>query len=466
MQVEIVNLNDFYGNDVGHTGNRHLLDVGSSWLKNRFIWPMSIKRQILLCVLACIFLATPAQEQADNYEWYLDEVVGDVFVHRNDFEYYYVPSAADMEQQRLKGEVSYFLNTPQGFSIKKAKETIDRLMASYDDIQAVGGWHETTNNHWKEFRHEKNKFRFSVGRKAVDEGVYYVSVTETANFYKSLGKKEKAQEEEVDEEAPGTSKPVKRNSSRLRKEISMEEAAKHPIGVSPLEDEEEVEEDDQPAIEKKRESRREMHQRKQEQKRQERAAKKLEQEQKRAEEQKLKEAEKLRKAEEKKKKQEEERLKKEEERLQREQAKAEQEQARLDKLNELKLKQEKEKKAARAAESRFHYQDIALWLSEKYDFTQTVDNGTGTTMFSTAVKDVDMAKLAIKNALKGSNARMGMPWRLNSNTQMVETGYTVDDHVLVFAIGKNDDGNITITIVEVSDEQFEQFKQSQIYNNK
>ena len=180
----------------------------------------------------------------------------------------------------------------------------------------------------------------------------------------------------------------------------------------------------------------------------------------------MKEAEKLRKAEEKKKKQEEERLKKEEERLQREQAKAEQEQARIDKLNELKLKQEKEKKAARAAESRFHYQDIALWLSEKYDFTQTVDNGTGTTMFSTAVKDVDMAKLAIKNALKGSNARMGMPWRLNSNTQMVETGYTVDDHVLVFAIGKNDDGNITITIVEVSDEQFEQFKQSQIYNNK
>jgi hypothetical protein len=33
-------------------------------------------------------------------------------------------------------------------------------------------------------------------------------------------------------------------------------------------------------------------------------------------------------------------------------------------------------------------------------------------------------------------------------------------------IGKNDDGNITVTIVEVSDEQFEQFKQSQIYNNK
>ena len=167
MQVEIVNLNDFYGNDVGHTGNRHLLDVGSSWLKNRFIWPMSIKRQILLCVLACIFLASPAQDQADNYEWYLDEVVSDVFVNRNDFEYYYVPSAADMEQQRRKGEVTYFLNTPPGFSTKKTKETIDRLMASYDDIKAVGDWHLTSNNYWKEFRHERNKFRFSVGRKAV-----------------------------------------------------------------------------------------------------------------------------------------------------------------------------------------------------------------------------------------------------------------------------------------------------------
>ena len=100
-----------------------------------------------------------------------------------------------------------------------------------------------------------------------------------------------------------------------------------------------------------------------------------------------------------------------------------------------------------------------MWLSEKYDFTQTLDNGTGTTMYSTAVKDVEMAKLAIKNALKGSNARMAMPWRLNNDTQMVETGYTVDDHVLVFAIGKNDDDKVTVTIVEVSDEQFELFKQ-------
>ena len=131
-----------------------------------------------------------------------------------------------------------------------------------------------------------------------------------------------------------------------------------------------------------------------------------------------------------------------------------------------KAAEKKQAAAPKPVDSNYNYDDVALWLSEKYDFTQTVDNGTGTTMFSTAVKDVDMAKLAIKNALKGSNARMGMPWRLNSDTQMVETGYTVDDHVLVFAIGKNDDGNITVTIVEVSDEQFEQFKQNQIYNNK
>ena len=81
-------------------------------------------------------------------------------------------------------------------------------------------------------------------------------------------------------------------------------------------------------------------------------------------------------------------------------------------------------------------------------------------MYSTAVKDVEMAKLAIKNALKGSNARMAVPWRVNSETQQVETGYTVDDHVLVFAIGKNDDDNITVTVTEVSNDEFENFKQS------
>jgi len=75
-----------------------------------------------------------------------------------------------------------------------------------------------------------------------------------------------------------------------------------------------------------------------------------------------------------------------------------------------------------------------------------------------------MAKLAIKNALKGSNARMAIPWRLNSDTGMVETGYTVDDHVLVFAVGINDDNVVTLVVTEVSNEQFELFKQS-LYMN-
>ena len=60
-------------------------------------------------------------------------------------------------------------------------------------------------------------------------------------------------------------------------------------------------------------------------------------------------------------------------------------------------------------------------------------------MYSTAVNDVEMAKLAIKNALKGSNARMAVPWRVNSETQAIETGYIVDGHVLVFTIGKDGD---------------------------
>ena len=115
----------------------------------------------------------------------------------------------------------------------------------------------------------------------------------------------------------------------------------------------------------------------------------------------------------------------------------------------------KQAAAPKPVESKYHYSDVALWLSEKYDFTQTAGDDASCTMFSTAVKDVEMAKLAIKNALKGSNARMAVPWRLNSETGMVETGYTVDDHVLVFTIGKNDDGNTTLTVTEVSNDDFE-----------
>jgi hypothetical protein len=43
---------------------------------------------------------------------------------------------------------------------------------------------------------------------------------------------------------------------------------------------------------------------------------------------------------------------------------------------------------------------------------------------------------------------------------MVETGYEVDGHVLVFAIGKNDDGNIALDVTEVSAQEFESFKQA------
>ena len=81
-------------------------------------------------------------------------------------------------------------------------------------------------------------------------------------------------------------------------------------------------------------------------------------------------------------------------------------------------------------------------------------------MYSSAVKDIEMAKLAIKNALKGSNARMAVPWRVNSETQAIETGYTVDDHVLVFTIGKDADEHITLTVTEVTNDEFELFKQS------
>ena len=168
----------------------------------------------------------------------------------------------------------------------------------------------------------------------------------------------------------------------------------------------------------------------------------------------LKEAEKQRKAEEKKKKEEEKRLKKEAEKRQREEERQAREQAQREEA-------EARKRAAapKPVESRYHYSDVALWLSEKYDFTQTAGDDSSCTMFSTAVKDVEMAKLAIKNALKGSNARMAIPWRVNNETHAIETGYTVDGHVLVFAIGNDDAGQVTLTVTEVSAEEFEAFKQ-------
>ena len=195
-----------------------------------------------------------------------------------------------------------------------------------------------------------------------------------------------------------------------------------------------------------------------------RLAKRRAQEQQREEAKKQKEAEKQKKAEEKKKKEEEKRLAQEEKRRAREQAQLERKQAAQEREQAAREKAAEKKQAAapKPIESNYNYDDIALWLSEKYDFTQTAAGDNSCTMYSTAVKDVEMAKLAIKNALKGSNARMAVPWRVNSDTQDIETGYTVDDHVLVFAIGKDADERITLTVTEVSNDQFELFKQQNV----
>ena len=407
------------------------------------------RKSILLSLLACFALAVSSQptQQAQEWEWYLDEVVSETFVGRNYFEYYYTPSASDMEQQRSNGEVSYFLNTPAGLNSKKVRDMIDRLMASYDDITPVCDWQMTATTYWKEFRFEKNKFRFSVKRKELDDGTYYVSVTETAGYYKSLGKAKKESTKASPEQTSKASteaaadKPVKRKG-RGRRAITQDdvEAAD---GGTPVADDSVGAGDDEVAepVMTEQQRRRAAREREQALKDEERLAKRREQEQRREELKAQKEAEKLKKAEEKKKREEERRLKKE--------ARLEREQAR------------KQAAAPKPVESRYHCSDVSLWLSEKYDFTQTGGDGASTcSMFSTAVKDVEMAKLAIKNALKGSNARMAVPWRVNSSTGKVETGYSVDGHVLVFAVGKNDEGNVTLDIIEVSGEQFEEFKQS------
>ena len=402
-------------------------------------------KSIILGVLACVALSVWAQptQQATEWEWYMDEVVSETFVGRNYFEYYYVPSAADMEQQRAKGEVSYFLNSPEGLNSKKVKDMIDRLMASYDDIKAVSDWHVTTGTYWKEFRYEKNKFRFSVKRKALDDGTYYVSITETADYYKSLGKKNQTKEKNV------TAKPANRKA-RDRRPVTQEDVDAADVAntdnlVTDLET--------APVMSEK-ERRRAAREREQALEQEKRLAKRRAQEQQREEAKALKEAEKQKKAEEKQQKEEEKRLKREEEKKRREQARKEREQERREQAAA-----RKQATTPKPVESKYHCNDVALWLSEKYDFTQTSGNDVSCSMFSTVVKDVEMAKLAIKNALKGSNARMAVPWRLNSETGMVETGYTVDGHVLVFAIGKNDDGNIMLNVTEVSADEFEAFKQ-------
>ena len=399
-------------------------------------------KSIILGVLACVALSVWAQptQQATEWEWYMDEVVSETFVGRNYFEYYYVPSAADMEQQRAKGEVSYFLNSPEGLNSKKVKDMIDRLMASYDDIKAVSDWHVTTGTYWKEFRYEKNKFRVSVKRKALDDGTYYVSITETAGFYKSLGKKNQAKEKNV------TAKPASRKT-RDRRPVTQED-------VDAVNADNQMTDLDNTPVMSEKERRRAAREHEQALEQEKRLAKRRAQEQQREEAKALKEAEKQKKAEEKKQKEEEKRLKKEEERKRREQARREREQERRERAAA-----RKQAATPKPVASKYHCNDVALWLSEKYDFTQTSADNAACTMYSTAVKDVEMAKLAIKNALKGSNARMAIPWRLDARTQEVETVYTVDGHALVFSIGKDDDGNITLTIIEVSAEDFEAFMQ-------
>ena len=419
--------------------------------------PMKLKR-IIFCLLAWLALTATAQpvQQQEQWDWYLGEVVNDTFVGRNYFEYYYTPSATDMEQQRSRGEVTYFLNSPDGLNSKKVRDMIDRLMASYDDIKAVTGWQMTSTTYWKEFRYEKNKFRFSVKRKALDDGTYYVSAIETASYYKSLGKDKKS-EKAAAQQPSSIDKPSKRGNSGRRAITPQDVEAAQLDDIPAGDPADEVV--TAPVITEK-ERRRAAREREQALKQQERLAKRRAQEQQREEAKKKKEAEKQLKAEQKKKKEEEKRLAMEEKRRQREQARIEREEANREKIAQKKQAAEhKQTASSQPVESNYHYDDVALWLSEKYDFTQVAAGENSCTMYSAAVKDNEMAKLAIKNALKGSNARMAVPWRVNGDTQAVETGYTVDDHVLVFAIGKDAEQRITLTISEVSNDQFELFKQ-------
>ena len=230
-----------------------------------------------------------------------------MFVARNNFEYYYTPSKAEMEQQRQKGEVTYFLNTPSGYNVTKTKNIIDRLMASYDDIKAVTDWHMEKGSYWKDFRFEKNRFHFSIGRKTLEDSkAHFVSVTETAGYYKSL-KKDKGTKASSNKEKTTATK----RSSRNRKAITQEDVdqldAEAPEEASPI-DEAFV----QPTAKSEKERRQEAREKQAAQKREQRLAKQREKEQQREQEQALKEAEKQKKAEAKKQKQEEERLKKEE----------------------------------------------------------------------------------------------------------------------------------------------------------
>ena len=417
---------------------------------------MSSMRYVLLAVMAWLTLTAAAQEaeeEAAPVDWYLDEVIKDSFVKECSFDYYYTPSASDMMQQRAKGEVAYFLSSPPGLNRKRVCTLIDGIMESQDDVTAMNDWQATSTTSWKEFSRERNKFRVSVKSAALDDGTYYVSITETANAYKKPRKKEEKKEK--------TTSTTTKRSKRIddRKPV-----------VAPDEDNDQEEASDDPdtaldALLMDNDA-----EEQQASKRERKEARRLEQEKQREQARAEKEAEKLRKAEEKKAKQEQEAINKEQERLKKEQQKQLKEEQRqrqaAEKQQQELARQQQKRERQRQAEysaSKYHYTDVALWLSDKYDFTQTSGGENTLTMFSIAIKDVEMAKLAIKNALKGSNARMAMPWRVNSQNGSIETGYCVDNHVLIFAIGNNDAGNITLTITEMDNDTFDNFRQDGLH---
>ena len=379
---------------------------------------MNKMKYFMMAMLACLTLTAAAQEADEEtapVEWYLDEVINVAFVKECSFDYYYTPSASDMMQERARGEVSYFLNSPPGLNRKRVCSLIDGIMASQDDVMAMNDWQTTSTTSWKEFSRERNKFHVSVKNAALDDGTYYVSVTETANCYKHPAK----QVEKKEKASPVTTKRAKRIHDRKHVVAPEKSEAANEDDDTTVD---EQEPDEEAAVE-------------QDSKREREQAKRLEQEKLREQARAEKEAEKLRKTEEKKAKQEQQALAREEQ------------------------KKERQRQAEYNA-SKNHYTDVALWLSDKYDFTQTAGGENTITMYSIAVKDVEMAKLTIKNALKGSNARMAMPWRVNSQDgTTIETGYSVDGHVLVFAIGKNDAGNITLSITEMNNDEFEAFRQ-------
>jgi|GEM_PF-1077525 len=432
---------------------------------------MPICRICLLTILALVSLTawcqlppTAAAQAHDDMTWYLDDVVQRTFIARNHFEYYYQPSSSDMQQQRAKGEVTYFLNTPGRYSVKKTQQTIDDIMASFDDVQEVNDWHAGNgNNVVKDYRHANNRFRFSIGRREVDEGgIYYVSITEAANHYQSLGsqptetekpsrtarerkqkekdnKNKKHNEEPRVKETPTPDEDIQ-HSTRERKPVIINDEKDNPStnDVNIIEDADEEETTAQQPMTYAEQRELAIAQAKQK--------KEEEKQQKELEKQQKKERERLAREE-----RERERLQREQEKKQQEQEKKQQREAQRQQEQAQKQREQEE------ANNKLYYHDIVLWMSEKYDYVVLYDEGDGCSLQSSAVKDQEMAKLTIKNALKPYKARMAAPWTRNEQTGRVEAGYTLEKNVLVFSVGEQD-GNITVNVVELTEQQFNDFK--------